>query len=626
MDSRDQDRYRLFTRRALVLGGMKLGILGGLAARLYYLQVVESEHYTMLAEDNRIALRLIAPSRGLITDSVGEPLAVNDQNFRVVITAEQAKDAPRVLRTLADLIGLSEAEIARVLRDIRRRRRFVPVNVKENLTWEQVAAVEVNAPELPGVSIDVGEVRRYPLGPATAHVLGYVGAVAESELTGDPVLALPGFKIGKGGVERLHDLALRGTAGTSHLEVNAVGRVIRELRREEGRSGREIRLTLDAGLQRFTQERLAQETSAAAVVMDVHTGGIYAFCSSPSFDPNDFTGGISAERWLELTTDPTKPMVNKVSGGEFAPGSTFKMIVGLAALEAGLIHPRATIGCPGHMVLGEHRFHCWKKGGHGALDMIGAIRESCDVYFYELARRMGVDRIHEMSLRFGLGQKTEIDLPGEKPGLIPSRQWKLGRFGVPWQGGESLVASIGQGYVLATPLQLAVMTARLVNGGFAVKPHLTKQIQDGPSEQTSWPSVGVQRQHLDLMVQAMNAVVLDPRGTAHKARAMERGMEFGGKTGTSQVRRITMAERERGVRKNEELPWRERDHALFVGYGPVQAPRYAVSVLVEHGGGGSTVAAPIARDILIEAQKRNSAHGAPAAPSPSAEAGPVRRG
>lgn len=604
---RDTDRYRSLTRRALVLGGLKLGLMSTLVGRLYYLQVLEADRYSMLADENRISLRLVAPSRGIILDRFGVPLAVNLQNYRIVLVPERSRDVERTLGLLSQIITFTDTDRRRIQRDIQRKRRFMPVTLKENLTWEQVAQVEVNTPDLPGVSIEVGEIRHYPFAESTAHILGYVGAVAEAELTGDPVLGLPGFRIGKSGMERFHEKDLRGVAGTSQLEVNAVGRVIRELARDEGQPGREVILTLDVTLQQYAQERLKEELSAAAVLMDVHTGGIYALASNPSFDPNQFTTGISAEIWEELLANPTTPLTNKAIAGQYAPGSTFKMIVAMAALEAGVINARHTVVCPGYMDLGDHRFHCWKKGGHGPVDMSEALKQSCDTYFYDLARRISIDRIAEMSHRFGIGRRLGLDMPGERPGLVPSREWKQATMKAAWQSGETLVAAIGQGYVLSTPLQLAVMTSRLVNGGFAVRPHLTRQIRGGRNEQTRWPTVGVQKANLDVMVQAMGLVTNDRRGTAYKARIVEAGMEMGGKTGTSQVRRITMSERTTGVIKNEDLPWRERDHALFVGFAPVQAPRYAVAVLVEHGGGGSSTAAPIARDILLECQKRDPA-------------------
>ncbi|HYG88838.1 MAG TPA: penicillin-binding protein 2 [Azospirillum sp.] len=620
---RDTDRYRSFTRRMMVLGGLKLGLLSTLAGRLYYLQVVQSAKYTMLAEENRISLRLIAPSRGPITDRFGVPLAMNQQNYRVVVVSERTKNIPETLDKVSQVVPLTDGDRRRVLREVQRKRRFVPVTVRENLTWEQVATLEMDMPDLPGASIDVGEIRYYPFAEATAHILGYVGAVSEAELNGDPVLSLPGFRIGKSGLEKFHEKSLRGTAGTSQLEVNAVGRVIRELSRDEGQAGREVQLTIDIGLQQFCQKRLSDEQSAACVVMDVHTGAIYALASHPSYDPNQFTMGISAELWEELLSNPTTPLTNKAVAGQYPPGSTFKPVVALAALEAGLVGPRHTVYCPGWMELGDHRFHCWKKHGHGSVDMVGALRDSCDVYFYDLARRLGVDRIAEMAQRFGMGQALGLDLPHERPGLIPTREWKKRALNAPWTQGESLIASIGQGYVLATPLQLATMTCRLANGGFAVKPHLTKQVKGVATETTSWPSLGVKKENLDVVLAGLNAVTNVQGGTAFKARITEPGFEMAGKTGSAQVRRITMAERSTGVKKNEQLPWRERDHALFIAYAPVHAPRYAIGVIVEHGGGGSAVAAPVARDIMLECQKRDPAR-APVADAPESATRGVR--
>ncbi|SMF81191.1 peptidoglycan glycosyltransferase [Azospirillum oryzae] len=617
---RDTDRSRLLARRALVLGGIKLAGLSALVGRLYYLQVVESARYTMLAEENRISLRLIAPSRGNIVDRFGVPLAVNEQNYRVVVVSERTHNIQETLDKISRIVPLTDGDRRRVLRELHRKRRFVPVTVRENLTWEQVATLETNTPDLPGVAIEVGELRHYPQADATAHILGYVGAVSEAELSGnsDPVLSLPGFRIGKAGIEKYHEKVLRGTAGTSQLEVNAVGRVIRELSRDEGQSGREIQLTIDMSLQRFVQERLSQEVSASAVVMDVHTGGIYALCSHPSYDPNQFTMGISAELWEELLSNPATPLNNKAVVGQYPPGSTFKMMAALAALESGVVSNRHTVFCPGYLELGDHRFHCWKRGGHGTVDFVGALRHSCDVFFYDVSRRIGIDRIAEMSNRFGLGHRTDIDLPHERAGLIPSIAWKKATLGKGWDMGETLVASIGQGYVLTTPLQLAVMVCRLANGGYAVKPHLTKQIKTVSGEQTAWPGIGVKKENLDIVLRGMTEVVNAPNGTAYKSRITEVGYEMAGKTGSAQVRRITMAERNTGVKKNEDLPWRERDHALFVAFAPIQAPRYACAVFVEHGGGGSTAAAPIARDILLETQKRDPGRAAVAeTPPPS---------
>ena len=616
---RDSERHKLFSRRAAIIVGGKAVLLSALMGRMYYLQVIEAKRYRMLAEENRINLRLLPPPRGHIVDRFGRAMADNQQNYRVLLNAEDARDIAATLDVLGRIIPISPGERRRILREIKRNRRFVPATVRENLDWQQVAKIEVNAPDLPGVNIDVGQSRYYPYGPATAHVLGYVAAVSAKEVTGDPLLELPGFRIGKAGVEKFHDLQLRGTGGSSQVEVNAFGHVIRELSRQEGQAGEEVALTIDLDLQKMVARRLG-EHSGAAVVMDIHNGDILALASTPAFDPNAFNQGLSNEDWQALTTDPKAPLTNKVLSGQFAPGSTFKMIVLLAALEKGVIGPENRIHCSGEMTLGDATFHCWKKGGHGWMDPFNGVVQSCDVFFYEVAKRTGIERIAAMARRFGLGDILGIDLPGEKPGLVPSREWKKKTMNAPWHKGETVVTGIGQGYLLATPLQLAVMSARLANGGRAVTPRLTlprfavetegMDLGNRPAsvedQEPEGKSLGLIPVHLDLVRRAMEGVVNSPRGTAFKARIKKRGREMAGKTGTVQVRRISEAEREQGVRKNKDLPWRERDHAMFVGFAPVQSPRYAVSVVVEHGGGGSSVAAPIARDILAEAQQLNS--------------------
>lgn len=629
----DHSRFKTFSRRAALLGGGKALLFGALAARLYYLQVVEADKYATLAEDNRISLRLLPPPRGRILDRFGQPLAANEQNYKVVLVAEQAKDVERTLDRLAQIIELKPGERERIMTEVRKKRAFVPVTVREYLDWEAVSRIEVNAPDLPGISIDVGQTRAYPFGEQMAHVLGYVAAVSESELKDaeDPLLELPGFKIGKNGLEKEYDEKLRGTAGTSTIEVNAVGRTIRELKREEGTPGKDLVLTVDSQLQTYVQQRLSGEKSASVVLMDIATGGVLALGSVPSFDPNAFNLGISSAHWRKLLNDPLHPLTNKATAGLYNPGSTYKMVVALAALEAG-IDPAQEVYCPGHYKLGNARFHCWKRYGHGKMDMHAAIKESCDVYFYDVSRKVGVDKIAEMSRRLGLGDETGLDLPGERGGTIPTKAWKRAQIGEPWQGGETLVTSIGQGFVLTSPLQLAVMTARIA-GGHAVTPQFARDLQprgdDGPKEQAVdaaqevsaerdpgdaaaagpaaraglFPKLDISPKHLDLIRDAMDAVVNEQGGTAYGKRITREGWAMAGKTGTSQVRRITMAERRAGVIENKDLPWRRRDHGLYVAYAPVHAPRYAVAVVVEHGGGGSTAAAPIGRDVLSEAQR-----------------------
>jgi penicillin-binding protein 2 len=609
----DSDRYKSFTRRTAAVAGFKIALLSVLGARMYQLQVVQADRYATLAEENRINLRLLPPPRGRILDRRGRLLAVNRQNYRVLMTVERADAAESALAALARFIFIGDGDRKRVLREIGRKRSFVPVTVRENLDWREVARIEVNAPDLPGVTIDVGRSRFYPSNELAAHVLGYVSAVSEEELNGDPLLELPGFKIGKSGVEKVYDELLRGTAGTSQVEVNAIGRIIRELSRQGGEPGRDISLTLDLDLQTFAAERIADE-SAAVVVMDVQTGDVLAIASTPSFDPNAFNSGLSTADWNALVNNARSPLTNKAIAGQYAPGSTFKMIVALAALENGVASPEQTVFCNGKYEFGDGTFHCWKRWGHGRVDMVDAIAESCDVFFYDLARRVGIDRIAEMAGRFGLGHSLGIDLPGERSGLMPTKAWKQAVQGVAWQSGETLVAGIGQGFVLTTPLQLAVMTARLVNGGRAVVPRITHReasVEESAEFGEAEMSLGVSEASLRLVRRGMDDVVNGPTGTARGVRVEDEALAFGGKTGTAQVRRISERERQTGVRKNEDVPWHVRDHALFVGYAPLAEPRYAIAVVVEHGGGGSAVAAPIARDILLEVQRLDPARSAP---------------
>jgi len=606
---KDSSRFKSFSRRVAFLGGGKVLLLSLLAGRMYQLQVIESDKYKTLADENRINLRLLPPPRGTIVDRYGRALAVNQENYRVTLVAEQVNDINTMLDTLSGIISLEDYERHRILREVRRRRGFVPVTVRENLDWRDVSRIEVNAPDLPGLSIEVGQSRQYPFAEDFAHVLGYVSAVSEKEVTGDPLLELPGFKVGKNGVERVFDLNLRGKAGNTQVEVNAVGRVIRELSRQEGQPGVDLRLTIDRDLQKLAADRLKEEKSASAVILDIHNGDVLALSSVPGFDPNEFVTGLSSKTWRRLINDPYAPLTNKAISGLYAPGSTFKMVVALAALEARIVAPDHRVFCRGHTQLGNARFHCWKRHGHGWQDMYDAHQNSCDVYFYDIAKRIGIDRIAAMATRFGLGTKTGIELPSEKGGVIPTRAWKKALIGTAWQQGETLISGIGQGFILTTPLQLAVMTARIANGGKAVLPRLIRAAEvDGKEEEPVFKDLGISKRSLDVVREGMNRVTNVQQGTAYRARISEEGMEMSGKTGTAQVRRISKAERDTQVLKNHERPWRERDHALFVGYAPSDNPRYAVSVIVEHGGGGSKVAAPIARDLLLATQKRDPAN------------------
>jgi len=606
------------TRRAALLAGSQALLGAALVGRLYQLQILEQDRYRVLAEENRISLRLLVPPRGRIIDRFDTILADNHQSYRVVLVPEQTSDIPATLDALAALIEITDADRRRVMRDAKRHHPFIPVSIRANLSWDEMAKIEVAIPELPGVTIEQGLQRFYPYAASAAHVLGYVAAVSDKDLNGDPLLELPDFRIGKSGVEKAEDLVLRGTAGTSQVEVNAYGRVVREIGRDEGRPGQDVIVSLDMALQSYAIRRCSEEIAVSCVVLDAVTGDVIALVSSPSFDPMLFTNGLSPASWQELSTDPRNPLQDKATAGLYPPGSTFKPVVAMAALDAGAITPDTVINCPGYIELGDATFHCWRSGGHGPMHLHDAIKKSCDVFFYETARRTGIDHIAAMARRFGFGSPLGLDVPGERGGLIPTREWKLATTGEAWQQGETLITGIGQGSVLATPLQIATMAARLVTGR-AIVPRLIRpqglMPAGGDQVPPTFPSLGLPHAELALVLDGMNAVVNDPGGTAYSARITDPSIAMGGKSGTSQVRRITEYEREHGVRKEDEIPWKERDHALFVAFAPVGAPRYVCAVVVEHGGaeaaGGSAVAAPIVRDMLIEAQKRDPGRRVP---------------
>ena len=602
---REFDRAKAFSRRALLTAGGQAAFLALLAGRLYYLQVVEADQYKLLAEENRINMRLLPPRRGRILDRFGVELANSQRNYRVVLVPEDTASVEETLAVLDRLITIEDRDRRRVLRETGRNRPFVPVTVVENLSWREFAEVNVHSPDLPGIQPEVGESRHYPFGAPFAHVVGYVAAVAEADLTGDPLLEMPGFRIGKSGIERAYDVALRGSAGDSRVEVNAYGRVISELRRNEGQPGADAVLTIDAALHEFAARRLGEE-SGAAVVLDVHGGEVLALASAPDFDPNAFNTGMDREQWRALISDPKAPLTNKAVAGQYSPGSVFKMMVALAALESGAIAPDHRIFCTGSVTLGNHEFFCWKRGGHGDMGLLDGFQQSCDSFFYDIALRTGIDRIAEMARRFGMGSRFGLNLPGESPGLIPDRDWKLALRGEPWQKGETLITGIGQGFLLATPLQLAVMTAGIANGGFKVVPKIVRTVgEQAVGGDSADESLGLDAKWLALVREGMRRVTNTPRGTAYRSRIEEPEFAMAGKTGTSQVRRITRRERTGPRVKNEDKPWIERDHAIFVAYAPVEAPRYAVAVVIEHGGSGSRAAAPLGRDILLEAQRRD---------------------
>jgi penicillin-binding protein 2 len=601
-DRKDKSRYAAFTRRTLMVSGGMTAVFGVIAGRLYQLQIREGSEFMTRAEANRVSTRLVAPLRGRILDRFGVELATNRRNYRVLIVAEQAAEGvDAALDTIGKIIYLTDHQRERVKRDIAANKPFVPVPVAENLSWDEFARINLHLPYLPGVQPDVGETRAYPFDADMSHILGYVAAVSPEEKAGDddPLVDLPGFRVGKRGIEKEFEYQIRGKAGSSRVEVNAYGRVIRELGRDPGMPGSDVYLTIDQQVQEFTDKRMGDE-SAACCVMDISNGDVIALASTPGYDPNQFNVGITQAQWQTLITDDHKPLLNKAITGEYPPGSTFKPAMAMAAMDNGL--EDLQVFCTGSIALGNNIFHCWKKGGHGHVDLHRGIAVSCDVFFYEVARRLGIDKMHDAALTLGLGQKTGIELPGERPGLIPSRDWKLKRFGVPWQQGETLNTGIGQGYVTVTPLQLCTLAARIASGN-AVSPRIARVVGRTAQQRPQLNRLPFSDKAL-AAVQSGMAAVLEPGGTAYEFRITQPGFEMAGKTGTAQVRHISREEHAAGVRKNSSLPWNMRDHGLFIAFAPVGAPRYACACIVEHGSDGHPQV-QIARDVLLFTQQRD---------------------
>lgn len=593
---KENEKQRILTRRALIFGGVQMLAFTALASRLFYLQFIRASEYSTLSENNRIKLQLIAPERGNILDRHGAALAENQKNYRLFIDYSTLSQSAfqGTIEKLHKLVPLAEKKI-KALKSTRVSSASMPEMLKDHLTWEEVSLIELHMLELPGVYIDVGQIRHYPFSERAAHLIGYVGTVDEKDIKDDqPLLRLPEFKIGKNGVEKMMEDHLQGVAGIRQLEVNVHGVPVREVGKKASTPGEAVRLTIDARLQEYTAE-LVKNESAGVVVMEVDTGNVLCMVSMPGFDPGSFSKTITSEYWNALRGDKKGPLLNKPISGQYPPGSTYKLMVGLAGMNAGVISPSTTVYCPGHYFLGDHRFNCWKEGGHGTVNFHEAVAQSCDTFFYTAGERMGIETFAKMSRQFGLGEVHGIGITGEKPGIMPDPDWKMKRYKQRWTGGDTINCSIGQGYVLSTPLQLAVMTARMVGGGFAVKPRIW--VPPG-EENPTFPAIDIKPELLPVAISAMSAVCNSTSGTAYGKRIQEPRFMMGGKTGTSQVRKIVT----RGLNQ-ESLPWEARHHALFIGFAPVDKPKYACAVLIEHGGGGASAAAPVARDVLLRIQQ-----------------------
>jgi len=580
-----------FTRRATVIGGLQIGVGVLLATRMAYISVAENERYKLLSESNRVNLTLVPPRRGWIIDRNGKPIANNKTEFRVDIIPDRLRDGKKTVATLAELLSLDPEELQRINRELAQASSFQPVQVAAGLDWERYAAVSVRLPDLPGVSPRQGFSRNYPIGPAVGHLVGYVGIASAEDYkeNPDPILITPGYKIGKDALEKIFEDRLQGKPGAKRVEVTARGKIVRELNTRPDIPGKPLQLTLDIDLQEYAARRLGPE-SGSVVVLDTHSGDILAMASMPSFDPNSFSDGISTVEWGMLSEDDHVPLRNKILKGLYPPGSTVKPMHAMAFLEAG-VKPSDTIICGGGRRIGNRFFHCW--GNHGQVDMAKGIYQSCDSYFYHFAQQVGFAKVADYAKLLGMGQEFPLPVSSQFFGTVPSPAWLEKKYKRKWQTYDTVNSSIGQGYYLANPLQLAVMAARLATGR-KLMPHLLIDKNRKPA-----PSLGFTDDHIAYVRAAMSEVV-NGRGTAGRARLPLDDVLMAGKTGTAQVVSLSVSNGKRSA------PWKYRDHGLFICFAPFDNPRYAAAVVIEHGG-GSGAAYPVARDVLTFLYDRQKA-------------------
>ena len=585
-------------RRVFLLGGIQVALFSLIFGRLYKLQVLDNEKYKMQSDKNRISFLFHSPIRGKILDSSGYILAKNKEIYSLYLSPFLISDLDKVINTISKIIILTEQEIDKFLNRINEsQRRDKAILLKSNLSWNELSILSVNRKDIPGIDIKVDFVREYSKGSYYSHIIGYTFKDTNKK---DLVIDM---QYGRMGIEKSYNDYLKGIPGIEEIEVNANGSFVRRLSIKNSTPGRDIQLTINTDLQGYTKKRMGSEVGAS-IIMDAKNGDILASVSSPSFDSNLFSKPLESEIWDKLIKDSKSPLLNRAFRGLYPPGSTFKPVIAIAALKHRVISKNEKIFCNGIYTLGDRDFHCWKKGGHGSLDMENAISQSCDVYFYELSLRLGIEKISNMAESFGFG-KYHNEYFGEPNGIIPNKKWKKAVHNKKWQKGETLNVGIGQGFLLVTPLELAVMTACISNMGNMIAPNIIKSI-DG-NEVSNQLTINLNEnlfnEHLSIVKKGMFKAVNNPKGTAWKSRINDSNYKLSGKTGTSQVRIISSEEREKGIIKNEELPWYKRDHSLFIGFAPYDKPQFVTSVILEHAGGGSRFAAPMGKDLLIAARK-----------------------
>jgi penicillin-binding protein 2 len=605
-----QNKSRLITRRMFILSSLKIAVFIGIICRLFYLQISENIKWRSLSDKNRLREWKIAPPRGIIEDYFGEKIAKNSQVFQLHMIPEDVPNLEVLFFKLSKIIDFNKRKKRNLIKRLKKRKPWEPIIISDNLTWPEFSRLNLFLHEIQGIKPVVAVARKYIDAGSSSHIIGYVSEMSVKDLENSELLRkinIPGLKTGKNGLEKSLNEEMIGKPGLQRFEVNAYGKRIKELKFVEGIAGKNYRTTLDIEVQKFASE-LLKDKSGSICVMDVYSGDIIAMVSSPTFDANKFVHGIASKDWQDLINNDKKPLMNKSIAGLYPPGSTIKPIVALSALENDVISPNTTTECKGEIELYGHKYHCWKDKGHGFLRLREGIKQSCDIYFYEVARRLGVDRLAETANKFGLGNRVFDILDEERTGLVPTTKWKLKNIGRGWVLGETLLAGIGQGYFQTTPIQLCLMSAQLANGGYKIKPRIIY------NEQTLQPTTDTRgekfrqlyrnQENVKFVLDAQFGATNEPMGTSYRSRHVKPEYIFAGKTGTSQIRSITKEERELNL-KQKDLPYKRRDHALFIAFAPYKNPQYALSILIEHGGTGSAAAAPIAKKIIKKVLDRH---------------------
>ena len=588
-------------RRMFIIAAAKVIIFGGIISRMFFLQVKQNDKYLTLSDKNRIREWKLAPVRGDFIDYFGNTIAGNFEAYELHVIPEEIEDFRYTIYRIKDLLNLSDDYFKKIVKKKSEIKPWETLVVSNNLSWEEFSKINNHLYDLNGVKPVISISREYPYGELFTHVIGYVSRANEEDISSNKIIKekfVPELKIGKIGLEKTFEDKLIGTNSIERYEVNAYGRRINQLAFQKGDKGKTIQLTIDTKIQEFTNQLLS-EKAGSICVMDIYTGSIVAMNSSPSFDPNLFVFGINNEDWQLIRNDPMKPLVNKTLSGNYSPGSTIKPIVALSALENEIINPDFTVHCKGHknpLELYGQTYHCWKKEGHGFVNLREGMKQSCDTFFYEVARRLGVDRLSDTAKKFGLGKKVFNDLfNNEKKGLVPNTEWKKNALGQNWVLGETIITGIGQGFIQTTPIQLCLMTAQIANGGYKIYPKIVAD--DNNQQSDKFSRLYKKSKNIKIVQDAMFSSTNEIRGTSYQSRLEDPKYQFAGKTGTAQVKRITAEERELDL-KTSEIPYEQRDHALYIAFGPYKNPRYALSIVIEHGGSGGSVAAPLAKNLF----------------------------